>query len=379
MATQSQNSGSVSSPEASSSLASSADPKELRGGRPSLGSKLLKLLLAAFATLVLFELVGQTLVFRDKLYFVNDVDHRMEPFSADDINSDGIRSRVEATSFPEEAHNILFLGDSFVYGFRLELEESVPYQLESIARERHPGQAINVANFGWISSAPVLSERLLRDLGAKYNPDVVILGLDMSDFEDEAKYRRLLERPGIYRLLHVVPISFLAAKRIVRKVGPLQPLHEEIFGYPARRFFVTAHPREEVAPYYDEVRKSLDRLAATSADLGARFILVVFPRNYQYSDRESPNNWEGHYYEVLGPYAHEPFEYFDQLRSEVEYPIYSLLEDFQQTEVFPTCLEFDPHWTPAGARVAAEAVYEDCLAEGCFGSGEGENDAEGNP
>ena len=92
-------------------------------GRGSLLSRLVKVLLAGFATLVLFEVVGQTLVFRDKLYFVNDVDHRMEPFSAEDVNSDGIRSRVEATSFPAEDRNIVFLGDSFVYGFRLELEE----------------------------------------------------------------------------------------------------------------------------------------------------------------------------------------------------------------------------------------------------------------
>ena len=334
---------------------------------PPIMPKPLKILLAALATLLLFELVGQ-LVFRHKLYFVNDVDHRMKPFEEDGVNSDGIRSRLEADDFRPEARNILFLGDSYVYGYRLAPEEAPPQQLEALARERHPGVEINVANFGWVSSSPILSHRLLSDLGAKYNPDVVILGLDMSDFEDDPKYRRLLERRGIYRGLHLLPITLLAIKKAFRKIEFLRPGHERIFGYPAQRFFVTAHPMAEMLPYYEEVRHSLDDLARTSQDeLGAKFILFVLPRNYQYSDRESPNNWERHHYETLGPYAHEPFKYFDSIRDEVDYPIYSLLDDFRHSEIFPTCLEWDPHWTAAGARVAAEAIYEDCLVEGCFG------------
>lgn len=329
--------------------------------------KPLKIFLAALATLLLFELVGQ-LVFRNKLYFVNDVDHRMKPFETEDINSDGIRSAVEATDFPPEARNILFLGDSYVYGYRLEPEEAPPQQLEALARERHPGVDINVANFGWVSSSPILSHRLLQDLGAKYNPDVVILGLDMSDFEDDLKYRHLLERPGIYRTLYVLPISLLAMKKAFRKIFFLQPWHERIFGYPAQRFFVTAQPMQENLRYYEQVRRSIDDLARTSREeLGAKFVLFVLPRNYQYSDRESPNNWERHHYETLGPWSQEPFAYFDSIRGEVDYPIYSLLDDFRRTKVFPTCLEWDPHWTAEGARVAAEAIYEHCLVEGCFG------------
>ena len=35
-----------------------------------------------------------------------------------------------------------------------------------------------------------------------------------------------------------------------------------------------------------------------------------------------------------------------------------LLEDFLSTDVFPTCFRDDPHWNPAGHRVAAEAIVE---------------------
>lgn len=338
-------------------------------------SRLLKLFVAAAVVLFLFELIGQSILFRHKLYFVNDVDHRMEPYSEKDINGDGIRSLVEATHFPAEDQNIVFLGDSFVYGWGVEHVESVPSQLQALARQHVATQPfgaennINVANFGWVSSSPLLSYRLLKDIGAKYNPDVVLLALDMSDFEDDTKYHKLLARDGVYRALNATPISFLAVKRLTRRVPWLHPLHEPVFGYPANRFFVTAQPWQEMLPYYQQVRDSIDAIAKYSQEeLGAEFVLLLFPRSYQYSDREAPQNWEAEHYENLGPYAHEPFAYFESIRDEVDYPIYSLLDDFLETDVFPTCFDYDPHWNADGSRVAAEAVFRYCLDAGCFGA-----------
>ena len=86
---------------------------------------LLKLIAVSLVTLTLFEFIGQKLIFRHKLYFVNDVDHRMEPYSEADINGDGIRSLVEADAFPADDQNIVFLGDSFVYGWPAKLENVV--------------------------------------------------------------------------------------------------------------------------------------------------------------------------------------------------------------------------------------------------------------
>jgi hypothetical protein len=40
----------------------------------------------------------------------------------------------------------------------------------------------------------------------------------------------------------------------------------------------------------------------------------------------------------------------------VDYPIYSILRDFQETDLFPTCFENDPHWNPNGTSVAAVAI-----------------------
>jgi hypothetical protein len=86
--------------------------------------------------------------------------------------------------------------------------------------------------------------------------------------------------------------------------------------------------------------------------------LVILPRSFQYSALESPDSWEKNAYQNLGRYVHEPFNYFERVRDEVDYPIYPLLTDFQETDVFPTCFIDDPHYNASGAHLAAARIYK---------------------
>ena len=170
-------------------------------------------------SVLLLEFIGQKLLFRGQIYIVDDVDHRLQPNRKQKINSDGIRSAVEAEHFQENHHNIVFLGDSFVFGWKLPIEDTVPALLQKKARESMPDRQVNVANFGWASSSPLLSYRLLRDIGHKYKPDVVILAVDMTDFHDDIKYARLLERRGIYPLLDYTPATLIVLRKLMVGLG----------------------------------------------------------------------------------------------------------------------------------------------------------------
>ena len=86
---------------------------------------------------------------------------------------------------------------------------------------------------------------------------------------------------------------------------------------------------------------------ATNA-LGAQTVLVVAPRAYQYTDRESPDNREAAEYEVLGSNVLAPFDYFEQKQHELPYRVFSLLPAFQQTSEFPLYFPDDLHWNAAG-------------------------------
>ena len=300
---------------------------------------------------------------------IRDPDHRLRP-TARGNNSDGIRCKAEAQAFREEDLNIIFLGDSFVYGLKQKPDVAFPQRFESIVRARHPRRGVNVANFGWISSSPYLSLRLLRDLGAKYKPDVVFLCIDMTDFHDDLKYRGLVEQPtAVYKGLAHVPGIIALTKRILVKLR-VESLHQSLFGYPADRFFIVNQPLSQSRPFCSVMLDSIRRIDAyTRNELNARFILVILPRSFQYSDRECPENWEADAYEVLGPHVLEPFVLFEAWKKDVDFPVYSLLKDFQTTDVFPTCLHDDPHWTQAGHAMVAERLYRIAKAEGLLPGG----------
>jgi len=328
------------------------------------------LIVTSLICVIILEVIGQKFLFKGKLYFVNNIDHWNDP-RRPDINSDLIRSRFEAGHFRPEDFNIIFLGDSYVFGWLLPPEKSFPRQFEKIAREKYPGKNIKVANFGWVSSSPLLSLRLLKKIGAKYHPDLVILCVDMTDFQDDIKYDKLLKRRGIYRLLDLCPMTVLALKKLLQTPG-LGTLHERLYGFPPRRYFITEQPLEKSERWLTSIRENIDMINRfCRKELGADFILMILPRSFQYSDRECPENWEKEEYTPLGEYSLEPFKYFEEIKGKVEYPVYSLLADFRHTSVFPTCFYDDPHWTEAGARVAAEAIFKHCRRAGCFEEGTG--------
>jgi hypothetical protein len=325
----------------------------------SLSLSLLALTISSILSIIVFELIGQEFLYKDKLYFISDIDHWNIP-DGREINSDGLRCGYEAEHFREEDLNIIFLGDSYVYGWLLPMEKSLPRQFEKMARAVYPGKRINVINFGWVSSSPLLSLRLFERIGEKYKPDIVILFLDMTDFHDDIKYSRLLERRGIYRLLDLCPISILTLKQLTVMSG-IDRLHEWIFGFPADRFFITNQPLEKSRRWLRYIQDSIEKINTYCENrLNAEFVLMVLPRFYQYSSRECPYNWEKGVYAILGRYGDEPFRYFDSIKSTLDYPVYSLLSDFQETTVFPTCFLDDPHWTEFGAGVAARAVLKYC-------------------
>jgi hypothetical protein len=324
------------------------------------------------AYLCIFGLLCGLLIFADCVLMntrysryqrlLKDIDHRPKQ-DAIEFNSDGIRDSREASDFPASDFNIIFLGDSFVYGLYLYPHEALPQLFEKQVRGSYPERKINVANFAWISASPYLSLRQLEQIGPKYNPDLVILCIDMTDFNDDIKYEFYNEKPGIYRLLSVMPSVVF----ILKDISVALDIHENFFGYPIEVFFVMDHPLEESRQYMKYIQKNIDKIEGyVSSELNAKFLLVILPRHFQYSMDECPKEMrrKNHKYTRMGPNVQEPFRYFEEIKEIVDYPVYSLQPDFQNSGVFPTTFFKDQHWTSAGTRVAMDAILRIVQEEG---------------
>lgn len=315
--------------------------------------------------------IGKVATARAASLYDFTVDHRMRP-DGDEINSDGLRFRGEASDLDDDDFVILQLGDSFTYGLGLAYEASYPYVLEDLLGGLDCTSDVRVVNFGWGSSSPLLSLRLLEQVGERYEPDLVLYNLDMTDFNDDLRYESELRAAGDLEIdqTKVVRAVLLAVSSRLPALGSLEAAARRLLrigadgetdaggDVPKDRFFVTARRLEATREDIERgVMKNLARLhELATRELGVPMALVVYPRAYQYSSDESPRNWERHRYQRLGPFVREPFRYFDEVAETLPYPVFSLLPAFESTERFPLFFEDDPHWNAAGARLAAESV-----------------------
>ena len=127
-------------------------------------------------------------------------------------------------------------------------------------REEDP-RSLHVANFGWVSSSPLLSWRRLVDIGERYSPDVVLLCLDMTDFEDDIRYEHMLARDGLYAYYDKFPLTL----RAFQKLAPARfarLLAWSVGGMPERRFFVTDAPIAETRSWLEPTLRNLSRIHA---------------------------------------------------------------------------------------------------------------------
>lgn len=328
--------------------------------------RVIALLISMGVSLWAFEYFGGMII-RNRIAQTHhiDINHRMRANPAAGINSDGLRCKYEATDFTVGTFNIIFLGDSFTYGERLkDGDDTFPAQLETLINQELPSLRARSVNFAWVSSSPLLSARLLKDVGAKYKPDLVVLCLDMTDFHDDLRYLMGPQYIGVSPIAYLLMRADLApwVAQLHRRWA-LPDLWGSVTGQkplmPRDRFFVVNQELGKSLEYMTACEANIRDVATFTTDrLHAQFLLVMLPRSFQYSDRESPRNWERYAYTPLGPWVHEPFKWLEALRARVNFPCTSLLDAFRTSNTFPTCFDDDPHWIRDGHTVAARGLFE---------------------
>lgn len=294
---------------------------------------------------------------------VSNPDHRMTQEQYSDLNSDNIRSAIEPSDVKDEDFNIVVLGDSFVYGMWLGRQDTLPYRLEELAHKAGYTN-VRIFNFGWISSSPYLSLRLLKEIGKKYKSDLVIEVVDMTDFWDDTFYRRAEEQKGFFKIAHWIPVTSLILGKWGREVVKADWFTKPLWGTPWQRYFPMERSLSETRPYLDELTRNLDETHRYVTDeLHTKFVAFIMPRSVQYSKTETLKDTSTEYTR-LGVWSLEPFRYFTEVAPSKPYPIVSLLDDYQSTMEFPLTMESDPHHTSLGNKVSARFIWQHLQRQG---------------
>ena len=334
----------------------------------------------------------------EKLHHVMPVQRYMYQGRYDDIdvfvetNEDRLRTPYTRDEFLKHRTRIAVLGDSFTFGFGVPGAAAYPARLEELLRVEYPELDVAVLNAGNISYSPIIQARQMEQVISAYEPQVVLLMIDLTDIGDDHKYHAALREgeagdyfevpedreesfPGVIESLLLGPIRKglgypvdVIVNRLANR-GLIGPREEEVNSYyrfevvirdvvETNRFFIYRHPLELTRPYFDSTLANIVAVANSAGRHGASFALFVPPRFHHWNPKEAPENWESEAYQLDEPYQLEYRRFFDEARERVDFPTIDLLPDFRASDEYPLVFREDPHWNSAGHDFVARRLLE---------------------
>lgn len=297
------------------------------------------------------------------------------------VNHFGLRGPDITLEKPAGTKRLLMLGDSFTMGKGVQDEETFSRLVEAglnRALQACGGPAVQVLNGGVDSYAPVLSRlQLERDL-TKLAPDFVMLNLDNSDLVQEAAYRRQAVRDSAGRIVAVPQVwqespyerfrswtaRHLFFTRVLlvyanRAMDHKELTVREVVNEAGRGHF--AHTLEgdvDRTTEWHDIFESLAGIKAHTDSLGIPFVLTTYPWAHQLGEK----GWDPGRYEFM----QKGEKLSDLTARTIRHHADSLGIALLETE--PTFraytgdevlyFAYDPHWTPAGQRLMAQAIEQ---------------------
>ncbi len=299
------------------------------------------------------------------------------------INSAGLRDDEHALERPAGTKRILVLGDSFMFGQGVSMEEALPRLLE----DEIPG--VEVINAG-VPGYDLGQEYLYyRERGRRYRPDVVLLAFFVNDLvvfheldvldgpdglplgyeqragpirsgrEKEGKSRGVLAAASDWVATRSVLCSFvrsrLTSQAVTRPAD--QPARNGALDAPYLPYFL-ADPDEATRQAWDRGYRILDALKGLASSNGSRLAVVLVPAPWQLSD----DAWRRWVTRVKKPETSlsrgRPQEMVAAWCERSATPCLDLRDDFRGGDLDRLYFRYDSHWTAEGHRLATKSVSE---------------------
>jgi lysophospholipase L1-like esterase len=272
-------------------------------------------------------------------------------------NTQGVRADRDFGPKPEGVTRILMVGDSFTVGDQVAVDDTYPGVLQRLLDESHGVGRFEVVNAGFPAYGTVHEAGWLEKFGARFEPDVVLLGMTPNDLLENQTPRRIIGYEGglvIRGRLAGMPAA-RDRQRWYNVRGHLQRskvwqslanLRFTAAPYLHRRAFML-EPDSAALAQYDLARGYVREARAASERLGARFAFFTIPFLAQLGDLG-----EGLDAGVFGSL------WAEFARAE-GIPFVDILPDFE-AHPDPASLYWveDMHCTAEGYEVIGRAVYD---------------------
>ncbi len=297
-----------------------------------------------------------------------------------EINSHGYREREFAWDKPADTYRVLFLGDSFVMGWGVQMHETVGRQLEILLQERYPGKRVEVINAAFACAySPDTYYVYLKHQGLSLKPDLVLSTfLPRGDLKEMRLNKRVNGEDGlpvqVCSLIDTVDDATHLRQRLFPSRVPFQLKRlSALLDWSVQQIrpYVVGRGDQDALRFLQDPRHGGYRdvwpvagrcLAGAHRLLQNRpvpipYLVIVIPEPYEIH----PEFWEKAGL-VFDPtlYAEAwPQRLAVEMASQDGYPCLDLLPGFRdggknQTLYFPS----HAHWNQAGHRRAAELIAD---------------------
>ena len=292
-----------------------------------------------------------------------EFDHRI------DINSLGLRDREISRAKPPGVFRILVLGDSFVEGKQVPLQDTFAKQLERALDQRFPSRRWEVINGGVSGYGTADEIKFFESLGRSLDPDLVILAFCIgNDVQDNVASSYFRWASGH---LEEQPVRPLGRGEIwLARLSEFAASHSHLYQFVRDRYYQTVAPEpleeapvatiQSLRPANDDdwrlTEALLDRLLELLREQGAGFLLVAVPQRLQVFDDE----WMAATGRPPGdPSRNEPQRRLGAYASHRLLPYVDLLGDLHDGSVTDRAyFRIDGHWNARGHRIATGAILE---------------------
>jgi len=302
------------------------------------------------------------------------------------INSLGLRGD-ELSGKPEGTTRVVVLGDSYAFGYGVEVDEAFPGVLERLCAAR--ALSVDVVNAGIPSYSPTLEYLLLRERWEQLDPDVVVLALDMSDFQDDLRFADLavydargrLERvrptprPGRlesrYKDLLLVRMFRTTLDRAYARLRSGEELDlPQTRDLARNRFALTRDDLtlEESEPHWRRTLGWMEKLAELVAARGARLLVMTYPYGHQVSIEEWESGRQHYGFGSDKLYPATPGERLEAWAGRAGVEALNLFPTFRQEADGTFYFAWDGHFTPQAHVLAGTELHRRLTELGWLGT-----------
>lgn len=299
------------------------------------------------------------------------------------FNSEGLRDD-EVSLQKSDKFRILALGDSFLMGYGVNIEDSMINNLEKDLKSS--GKNVDIVNAGVNGYSPLIEYLFLLKKGLAYNPDMVLLFFTMTDFwDDRQRFGDLAANNNATGSQLEIMIKdgsavFAGPQEVGLKSFLLgkSKIYSEIFKLMKKKDPVV----QQDVIYQGDIDKDIaavmrgNRISDSDYELlfelpidhirliadlldqrDIRFVVVAIPEAVQVS----PNEWPGrvdlgfelNFHDQRGDWQDELGERLKALKID----FVNLLPAFRESKTFPLYFYYDGHFRESGHKLAAEIIF----------------------